>query len=492
MPQSAFGDLIVAIPGILGSRLARKEGGRVVTVWDFSIRHLPALLRTVARNDLMLTGNGIDPPDDGIEAVDLFSYQLLPGFFGVDDYASLLESLQRCVGAGQMITFPYDWRLSNRHAAKRLETAALDALKRWRADSGNAGAKLWLVCHSMGGLVARYFCECLGGAADTRAIITLGTPHRGSVRALDALVNGKRFGLSFAAIDVTRTVRSLPSAYELLPLFPVVRQEAGDGIKMHRVAELFGLDPETGSDIPGWIAPEQQGLPPPLPGIDRAMLKRSLEFHAAIRAPALARAQKGESCPYRQEAFFNRRQPTALSARLKGNELQLLNTYPEERGGRWIEEDARGDGTVPSFSSVPIEWDDTANAVPVAEKHAEMQAGIALQDSVFNWLRPLDVRAMRGVGPCDTEVIALDVPIACVEGDDVIIRTAALRPTAGFVDVAHVDSGIKSTKPIGLVGNDRTTESVFSRLTPGVHRVTVRAADRRLPAVSDYVLVTER
>jgi pimeloyl-ACP methyl ester carboxylesterase len=274
-----------------------------------------------------------DAPDDGIEAVDLFSYQLLPGFFGVDDYASLIKSLQRGAGKRQLITFPYDWRLSNRHAATRLETTALDALKVWRAESGNDGAKLWLVCHSMGGLVARYFCECLGGAAHTRAIITIGTPHRGSVRALDALVNGKRFG----PIDVTRTVRSLPSVYELLPLFQVIRQEAGNEIKMLRIAELFGLDPVTGSDIAGWIGPDPGQSPPP--GIDRDMLKRSLEFHAGIRAPAEARAQRDEPSPYQQKAFFNRRQPTALSARLNGKELQILNTYREERGGRWIEED---------------------------------------------------------------------------------------------------------------------------------------------------------
>jgi hypothetical protein len=488
MPQSAFPDLIVAIPGILGSKLVRKENNRLVTVWDFSIRQLPSLLKTLVRNGIVLAGNGIDAPDDGIEAVDLFSYQLLPGFFGVDDYASLIKSLQRGAGKRQLITFPYDWRLSNRHAATRLETTALDALKVWRAESGNDGAKLWLVCHSMGGLVARYFCECLGGAAHTRAIITIGTPHRGSVRALDALVNGKRFG----PIDVTRAVRSLPSVYELLPLFPVIRQEAGDEIKMLRIAELFGLDPVTGSDIPGWIGPDP-GQSPPLPGIDRDMLKRSLEFHAGIRAPAEARAQRDEPSPYQQKAFFNRRQPTALSARLNGGALQILNTYREERGGRWIEEDSRGDGTVPSFSSVPIEWSHTGDAVPVAEKHAAMQAGIALHDTIFNWLHPQDVRAKKGAGGLDdNHVIALEVPTACVEGDDLIVRAAALLPMNGFVEVVHEDSGSKLRRPIVLAGGDRPTESVFSRLLPGVYRVTAEPADKRLPVVIDRVLVTER
>ena len=65
MTQDAFGDLVVAIPGILGSRLVRKDGGRLVTVWDFSLRHLPALLRSMATGGLVLDGNGIDP-DQGV------------------------------------------------------------------------------------------------------------------------------------------------------------------------------------------------------------------------------------------------------------------------------------------------------------------------------------------------------------------------------------------------------------------------------------------
>jgi hypothetical protein len=487
MPQGDFGDLIVVIPGILGSRLVRRDGDRVKTVWDFSIKSLPSLLSMLVGNRLALAGDGVDPPDDGIAAAELFSYQLFPGFFGVDDYVSLLESLRRSAGERQVITFPYDWRLSNRHAAKRLESVARDALKRWRAESGNADAKLWLVCHSMGGLVARYFCECLGGAADTRAVVTIGTPHRGSVCALDALVNGKSIG----RINLTPTVRSLPSVYELLPLFPAVRQGGRDATAMKRVAELFGLDPVTGADTPEWNA-TPQGAPPALPGIDRAMLKRSLEFHAAIRGPAEARARKGEPCPYRQEAFFNRRQPTALSAWFDGREIRLLNTSPEQRQGKWIEEDARGDGTVPSFSSVPIEWDDTAKALAVAEKHAAMQAGAILQDNLFNWLRPLDARAKKGGGMDERHVIALGVPPICMQGDDLVVTTAALLPTNGFVNVIHVETDSRSRKPIILRGGDEPTVSEFSRLAPGVHRVVAEAANRMLPDVSDYVYVAER
>jgi len=482
-----FGDLIVVIPGILGSRLARcKKNGKPVTAWDFSIATLPRLLKEIVTGGLVLEGDGENPPNDGIEAMELFSYQLLPGFFGVDDYASLVSSLQRSVGANQVITFPYDWRLSNRHAAKRLEAKAIDALNRWKADSGNDKARLWLVCHSMGGLVARYFCEHLGGSAHTRAVITIGTPHRGSVRALDALVNGKRLG----PFDVTRLVRSLPSAYELLPLFPAVRRQSESTVELLRVAELFGLNPVTGEDVPGWVDPTLVGQPPALPGLDRRMLMRALQFHAELRMPAEARAASGTPSPYRQEAFFNRRQRTALSARLVDRKLELFDTYPESRGSRTVEDDPRGDGTVPSFSSVPVEWEDTQRAIAVGEKHAAMQCAVALHDTIFNWLHPLDVRAKKGGPVDDAAVVELDVPATILVGEDLTVSAAALRPTNLSIEVVHAGTGVKATRPLALSGGDSRKVTQFHDLLGGVYRVTARPADQMMPAVSDYVYVS--
>jgi hypothetical protein len=478
-----FGDLVVVIPGILGSKLARREGARLVTVWDFSIRHLASSLKTLLSGSIVLDADRSDLTDDSITAVDLFSYQLFPGFFGVDDYAPLIGALERSIGKAQVISFPYDWRLSNRLSALKLDSVARSALRDWQQKSGSSQAKLWLVCHSMGGLVARYFCEALGGAAVTRAVITIGTPHRGSVCALEALVNGKHFG----PIDATPLVRSLPSAYELLPLFPVLRQGSPGAFEMARVAELFGLDPLTGNEgARGNPSASPMGLPP-LPGIDRAMLKRALEFHAAIRGPAEARAQAGEPSPYRLESFFNRRQPTFLSAWFDGRRLQVLGTYPEQRGGCWNEEDHRGDGTVPAFSAVPIEWQDTERAIALGEKHAALQASITLADALFNWLHPLELRGMRGT--LDDAVVALDVPCSCREGDDVTVTLAATRPTNGYVDLHDVDSQAVVSQPVRLPGEDTLRQSVFRAVTAGVHRVTFRPADRRQLSISDYVFV---
>jgi hypothetical protein len=51
-------------------------------------------------------------------------------------------------------------------------------------ESGHA--QVDIVGHSLGGLVARYYVQCLGGDARVRTLVTLGTPHAGT-RAVPAL-----------------------------------------------------------------------------------------------------------------------------------------------------------------------------------------------------------------------------------------------------------------------------------------------------------------
>jgi hypothetical protein len=61
----------------------------------------------------------------------------------------------------------------------------------------------------------------LGGWEVCRALVTLGTPHRGAPKALDWLVNGPRVG----GLPVPRTADVLaewPSMFELLPRYPGV------------------------------------------------------------------------------------------------------------------------------------------------------------------------------------------------------------------------------------------------------------------------------
>ena len=82
-------------------------------------------------------------------------------------------------------------------------------------------------CHSMGGLVARWYIEKCGGAEVTRKLITLGTPWRGATGALEQLVNGVKKGIGPISIDLTDFSRSMPSLFQLLPEFACISSPGG-------------------------------------------------------------------------------------------------------------------------------------------------------------------------------------------------------------------------------------------------------------------------
>ncbi|WP_052438987.1 esterase/lipase family protein [Streptacidiphilus jiangxiensis] len=45
------------------------------------------------------------------------------------------------------------------------------------------GEPVTIIGHSLGGLIARYYVQCLGGDAAVRSVVTLGTPHHGTETA---------------------------------------------------------------------------------------------------------------------------------------------------------------------------------------------------------------------------------------------------------------------------------------------------------------------
>lgn len=60
--------------------------------------------------------------------------------------------------------------------ALRLSTLILNIKK----DKTLAHSPIYLVAHSAGGLVARYYVQVLGGSHYTEGLVTLGTPHKGT------------------------------------------------------------------------------------------------------------------------------------------------------------------------------------------------------------------------------------------------------------------------------------------------------------------------
>ncbi|MCX5376412.1 triacylglycerol lipase [Streptomyces sp. NBC_00091] len=97
---------------------------------------------------------------------------------GFTDNRSVFVLLRRALGAGgrrRVETYNYspftrDLRVTARHLARRVE----ELCERTGQD------RVDLVGHSLGGLVARYHVQRLGGDARVRTLVTLGTPHGGT------------------------------------------------------------------------------------------------------------------------------------------------------------------------------------------------------------------------------------------------------------------------------------------------------------------------
>ena len=233
----------------------------------------------------------------------------------------------------------------------KLARQAHDWLSAWRQGSGNPEAKLILVGHSMGGLVSRYFLECLGGWQDTRALVTFGTPYRGSLNALDGLANGIKKG----PLDLSDLARELTAMYQLLPVFECY-DATGDG-KLVRVGETTGI-----------------------PHVDAGKAKEALAFYQEIDAAVAANQQlhQYQTAGYRIYPVVGIEQQTNLTAKLAGGRVVMQEDYKGEVQG--------GDGTVPRFSASPPEMGVNPPAMYAATQHGSLQNADAVIDDLVGVL----------------------------------------------------------------------------------------------------------
>src|SRR5262245_49484222 len=87
-------------------------------------------------------------------------------------------------GLGPLCAMSYVTLRSVRNSAQRLARFVE------RVCENEGASEVDVVCHSLGGLVARYYAARLGGAARVRRIITIGTPHQGTLCARVAVDRG--------------------------------------------------------------------------------------------------------------------------------------------------------------------------------------------------------------------------------------------------------------------------------------------------------------
>lgn len=229
-------DAVIVVPGIMGSSLADVETGDVLWGLDDASWWVSAWTTGRALKRLAVTDDERTGQTGRVRATGLLRFPAFaPVLKGFEPYTKLLTGIGRVLAhPDALCEFPYDWRLSVEHNAHELERLVDRHLSQWRAHpSGSADAKVVLVAHSMGGLVARYYLHVLGGASDVRTTVTLGTPYYGSVKSAYILSSGE--GLPIPRKRLRKLVRHMPGLYDLLPFYRCVdegttarRLEAGD------------------------------------------------------------------------------------------------------------------------------------------------------------------------------------------------------------------------------------------------------------------------
>jgi pimeloyl-ACP methyl ester carboxylesterase len=465
MPRKQMGDVIVMLPGITGSVLT-KDGK---DVWAPTGGAILNALFSLGKNVKSLALKE-DPPDvddlgDGVVATRVMpDVHLIPGLWKIDGYSKLKSYVTQTfdVKPGEnLFEFPYDWRRDNRVSARKLQRASSDWLKKWRESSGNKDAKLVLVGHSMGGIVSRYYLECLDGWRDTRALVTFGTPYRGSVKAVGTLANGFAKKIGPLNLDLTEMVRSLTAVYQLLPIYPCY--DTGED-KLVRIAE---------TDVPN---------------IDRERAVAARAFHDEITHAVEAHQQDEDYVRnrYSIRPVIGTFQPTAQSAKGNGNGVELIPTYQGD--------DLDGDGTVPRVSATPLEVEHEENAMFAAQRHASLQNDDPVLTQLAGILSDpsLDLSVFRAL---PTVRVSLDVDDLYEVGEPVTVKARPELPL-GEPLLAVVEDATRppDERPLELT---RTTlrpsdggwqSAELAPLPEGAYRVTVLGSGPVEP-VTDVVAV---
>jgi hypothetical protein len=308
----------------------------------------------------------------------------------------------------------------------------------------------------MGGLVARYYLECLDGWRDTKTLITLGTPFRGSLNALGFIANGFSKGIGPFDVDLSELLRSFTSVYQLLPIYPCY--DDGQGGELKRAYEVA------------------------IPNLDQERAKAARAFHDEI-SDAVEKHKTDDEyqrSPYETKTVIGTFQPTWLSAKKRTGGVELLRTHPDS--------EPDGDGTVPRVSASPPEYDEEQNATRAAEQHASLQndqpvlveiAGTMTTEDLSRFRKPPGISL--GVDVEDLFSTEEKIPVRVEPAKKVRDQLQALVADAGTG--AEVASSPLRAQPDG----SHTVE--FAKLPEGAYRLTISGGT--VESVTDVFVVAK-
>jgi hypothetical protein len=370
---------IVAIPGILGSRLLDIPSG--VSAWGAFERGAanpenPDGARMIA---LPIRDEELSALRDDVEPAGVLEkvrIELAGIHIEIQAYAGILATLgaggyrDEALGlAGEIdygpghftcFQFAYDWRRDNVESARKLRDFILEKREYVRAEYrkefgvDRPNVRFDIATHSMGGLVTRYFL--MYGAQDlptdgslpeltweganlVERVVLIGTPNAGSATAFRELLEGSQLApvLPFYSPALMGT---FPSVYQLLPR-PRHRPVVWDGDPQQPV-DL--LDPAVWERM-GWglAAPGEAGMLEVLmPEVSDAEERREIAVRVQRRMLARAKAfmralDRPAQLPAHVKLYLvaGDAQPTLEQVSVRSTDGRIAGTHT-----------AAGDGTV--------------------------------------------------------------------------------------------------------------------------------------------------
>ncbi|MFI7386578.1 esterase/lipase family protein [Streptomyces sp. NPDC049813] len=467
VPLHVTQDAVVIVPGIMGSELRSTVTGDVL--WGLS--GAGWLLRAWTRRDglaeLHLTEDELTGRTGRIEATRLLRHGTwTPYLRGQEPYTDLLDTVREYVAdPAAVLPYPYDWRLPVATNGKLLAARAREHLTAWRAHPAHRAAlahradqrpaRLVFVAHSMGGLVTRSALDGSHGddlAADTRTVITLGTPFHGSVKAAVILNSGRGAPVPLPHAKLRALCATMPGLHDLLPLYRCLRE--GDDVRRPGAGDLASL------------------------GGHPDLARESLAFHAR---------QQGVELPDHR-TVVGTRQPTWQSLSVTDGQITAYEDGPRPHSDGTLIRDrdghvryfaVHGDGTVyrdaatlaGHVSTVPVQHGDLARA----DSALDAVADILLED------------LPHGV-PLGEPGCGLSVP-------DLAEAGTAWRAVAEHVDsvqgltctLTDTATGTALSAPLRM--EDGRPTATLTAPAPGLYRVALHTYDRY--TISQLVLVTQ-
>jgi Lecithin:cholesterol acyltransferase len=432
-------DAVVVVPGIMGSELVEAKSGRVLWGLADPRWYVSAWTSGGSLGELRLSGEERAGRYGRVVARRLLRFPAFaPMLAGFAPYTAVLRGLRAVVWHPDAVAeFAYDWRLPVSYNAGLLAEFARRHLAAWRAHPGQEAARrddpegdrparLVVVAHSMGGLLAWRACQEEGLAGLVRATVTLGTPFFGAPKAVLLLGSTRGGPLSMPRARLRRLAVTLPGVYDLLPSYRCVSD--GPSARRLSVPDIVSLGGDGDLATASFAVRERAAAPPGLVQVVGA------------------------------------HQPTAQAVTIEAGAATGHRYTYQPRGDGVARVDVGGDGTVPRESAqLP-----PGAATPLAQSHgavaASAEAVVIVQD----------VMTDRRTGPWQgAGQLGLDAPDVVAAGQPYQVEiTGVERPTDVTCSVFDVGSGLRVDTP-ALSRRDGVVVARGQPLGPGLYWVRV-------------------